>query len=89
MYINIINGINKQGKWCVMSPKRSKIRDIIAGLFEDLGKSGEKTITDMVKNTGYNHRTVLNYLEIIELIQSKPKLLLKRTGHSYLASLES
>ncbi len=71
-----------------MSPKRSKIRDIIEALFEDLGKNGEKTITDIVKNTGLNHRTVLNYLELIELIQDKPKLTLKRTGHSYLASIQ-
>ncbi len=71
-----------------MSPKRTKIKDIIEALFNDLAQNGEKTITDIVKNTGMHHRTVLNYLELIELIQDKPKLNLKRTGHSYLASIE-
>jgi len=70
------------------SHDRPEIKTIIESIFNDLAINGEKTIADITKGTSYHHRTVLNYLELIEYIQAQRKLILKRTGHSYLASLE-
>ena len=71
-----------------MTPKRTKILDIINAIFGELEEEKSKTITDIKNTTGLHHDTVRNYLELIELIQSKPKLILKRTGHSYQAVIE-
>jgi hypothetical protein len=67
---------------------RTRNQAIVLKIFEDLAKDGEMTITDLVKSTQYHHKTILGYLELIEYIQNQPRLLLKRTGHSYLASVE-
>lgn len=67
---------------------KTKVQNTIIHIFEDLAKNGEKTITDIVKSTGYHHNTVRSYVEMIEYIQAQRKLILKRTGHSYLVSLE-
>jgi len=71
-----------------MSPQRPRINYIIERIFGELKQNEEKTITDIVKETKFHHNTVRGYLEMIEYIQSQPKLTLKRTGHSYLASLK-
>ncbi len=72
-----------------MGSGRSKAPDIFKGIFDALSENHPKNITDIKKITGFHHDTIRNYLEIIEFIQSQPKLFLKRTGHSYQAVINN
>jgi len=70
-----------------MKETESKVWKIIETIFEELKKKGKKTANKLVEKTKLNQKTVVKYLKIIEMIQSQPKLILERTGHSYLVSL--
>lgn len=71
-----------------MTPRKSSINETVESIFLKLSSETSKTITDLVRETEYHHNTVRSYLELIEFIQSKPKLILKRTGHSYQVKIE-
>ncbi len=71
-----------------MKETESKVWKIIETIFEELKKGGKNTVNLLVGKTKLNQKTVIKYLKIIEMIQANPKLLLKRTGHSYLVSLD-
>jgi hypothetical protein len=71
-----------------MSPKENlTIIQIAESIFTYLN-SNSKTITDIKNESGFHHNTIKTYLELIEFIQSQPKLILERTGHSYQAKID-
>jgi hypothetical protein len=63
-------------------------KEIFEKIFAKLEVDNSKTVADLVKETNFKHETVRKNLELIEFIQSQPKLILERTGHSYQAKLE-
>ena len=71
-----------------MKETESKVWRIIEAIFEELKKNGKNTVNLLVRKTKLNQKTVVKYLKIIEMIQKQPKLILERTGHSYLVSLD-
>jgi hypothetical protein len=70
-----------------MSPKRPGIKEIFESLFGHLNSEETKTISKLVEETGFFNSTIKTYLELIEFIQSQPKLIIERTGHSYQVKL--
>ncbi|WP_369019462.1 hypothetical protein DSAG12_04380 [Promethearchaeum syntrophicum] len=71
-----------------MVPRKSSINETVESIFFKLSSETPKTITDLVRETKYHHNTIRSYLELIEYIQSQPKLILERTGHSYQVKIE-
>lgn len=71
-----------------MAPQENSIMKNTQSVFTNLSHEIPLTIKDLVEKTGLHHITVRGYLELIEFIQTQPKLILERTGHSYQAKLE-
>ena len=71
-----------------MKETESKVWKIIVTIFDELKKIFNYTLNLFVGKTKLNQKTVVKYLKIIEMVQAQPKLILERTGHSYLVSLE-
>lgn len=68
----------------IMSKKSSKKsrKDIIDNLFGVLTESPQ-TITDIASMIKSYHSTVRETLELIEVIQNYPKVIIEKTGHNY------
>jgi hypothetical protein len=66
---------------------KKTIKVIVENIFKELNEI-PKTISDIANNVKSYHKTIKDYLELIEFIQSQPKLLLERTGHSYQAKIK-
>lgn len=69
-------------------PRKTPLHESFVKIFISLDPEHPKTISDLVRETGFHHNTVRGYLELIEFVQAQPRLILERTGHSYQARLE-
>jgi len=69
-----------------MAGKRDPM-DIIQAIFSDLEKDGLKTITEISKNIRSGYHTVKNYLDIIQFVNSKPRIQVDKTKNMTVVKL--
>lgn len=62
--------------------------EILTKLFDTLKDEESLNITEISRRINSPHKTIKGYLEIIQFIQSQPRLIVNTTGSSYQISLE-
>lgn len=55
---------------------------IVHAIFNELEKNGLKTLTEIGKNIKSGYHTVKRYVDIIQFIQSQPKIIVETTETS-------
>lgn len=67
---------------------RSSQKKVLESIYSVLTENESKNISQISIESKIPNITIKKYLDLIEFIQSQPKLILERTGHSYQAKIE-